>query len=169
MINQAEEYSINKLKVQFRELRSYCERDEDINKFVNLLLTCLNYNSFDNSVFEKVASDELSTLIYQITQYDFRTALTNPYHFKGNWVYNLNSFIGNYFFDDFGFVVEHVEQDKTWTARTARIEDIFFQDPNILIEAAYDNARFYQSDLKTLLNTSGNVERLLTQLINDLK
>jgi hypothetical protein len=169
IIDSVEEYSINQLRVQFKELRAYCEKNEDVSNFVNLLLTCTKYNSFDKSVLEKVASDELHQLLYEITKYDFCSAITNQYHFKGSWVYMLNSFISNYFYDDCGFVVEHESQHKTWNARSSSTTDIFLQDPRILVEAAYDNARFYHSDLKTLLTTSGNVERLLTRVIGDQK
>ena len=181
MIDQVATYSIDKFNEQINELKSYCAKDPDIGRFVDLLLTCYKYNSFDNTYFEKVVSDQLCDLMYDITKVDYRTMFTNPYHFKASWVYHLNSFIGNYFLDDFGFSIKNNSSAyNIWVASSAT-DDMFLQDPAILIEAAYDNAQFYfnvkntnTTSLRTSLTglkmkSSGKVEKMIYQYIDDLK
>lgn len=168
--NRLEKITFDKISEQFLELEGYCENYPEINEFVSIVTyPMLNPLNADKLNFE--ISDNLCTLIWQITNYDLRSAIYNEYHFRGDWVYFLNSFIGNYFLDDSYFTLETGIWD-TWTALVATDQEVISQNPYVLIEAAKDNANFfiksgtlkgheYLEFIKTGMQSSGNVEKLL--------
>lgn len=169
-----QEISNRYLHQQITEIQRTCfeEGNEDIFEFVRLItFPMLQQHDLvdkkDNLDYR--TGDVLSMFIWQLTDYDFLTATTNPYHFRADWAYQLNSFIGNFFYDDAYFNLRRASFG-TWEAIPSQDKT---QNPRVLIEAARDNAIFHinvenaeNSDekkkiLKQGMISSGNVEQLL--------
>lgn len=162
---------------QIQELHDTCAKYEDIAEFVRLI-TFPMFNSeerSDQSVDYRIGQ-ALGSFMYDLVQYDFISATTNPFHFQSDWVYQLNMFIGNFFLDDAYFTVERTGSWKVWSVKPSDGE-FATQNPQVLIEAAKDIANFYNIEnqvrdgvitpaeyRQNLLNgmpTSGKVEELL--------
>lgn len=165
-----QEISNRYLAEQITEIQKVCleEGNEDILEFVRLItFPMLNQHEKDNLDYR--IGDVLSNFVWQLTDYDFLTATTNPYHFRADWAYQLNSFIGNFFFDDAYFNLRRASFG-TWEAIPSQDKT---QNPIVLIEAARDNAIFHINvenaefdwEKKKILErgmiSSGNVEQLL--------
>jgi len=124
------------VKTQINELDDTLLHFPYISDFVLTVLSPLEgYKNHDSQVV-----DRLHTLLWQISGYDFSTALTNPCHRDSNVIYELNSFIGNYLLDDAAFYVH--KELFGWKAQSSGNDDPWYQNPAILIEAAKENANF---------------------------
>ena len=120
-------------------LKKYCE-DKRILTFVETLMKGSNVSQY------------LSMLVYQISHYDINLR-------SSTWLEDLNSFIGNYFLDDFYF---RVGWNLSWDGFGEDVEGLvkigdietdmavfeyvsgFSQDPMILVQAAIDNQIGYK-------------------------
>ena len=169
----------NKTNEQIIELQRMChgENNKDVAEFVRLLtFPMLNDYGVDYN-FDYEVSESLCQLFYEITNYDFKGATCNPYHFQANWVYILNGFISNYFFDDSYFFVTPTGLYNQWEVSSEPEFPHTYgtQNPLVLIEAAKDNVNFVKSFnektnrdeklsfLKKGMISSGNVEKLLKE------
>ena len=162
---------------QLKELQATCSKYEDIAEFVKLITFPMFHSEerSDQSVEYRIGQ-ALGSFMYDLVQYDFISAITNPFHFQSDWVYQLNMFIGNFFLDDAYFTVERKGSWKVWSVKPSDGE-FATQNPQVLIEAAKDIANFYNIENRyrsgeitpdeyrqALLNgmpTSGKVEELL--------
>jgi hypothetical protein len=159
---------INTIDYQLSELERYLKDHPEFEEFVGLVLTPSKYTETGT----KTVSDSLHDLLYDITKYDYSTALSNEYHRDANVITNLNSFIGNFLLDDAAFFV--YKGKYTWGAKQSDNSGPWFQDVNLLIEASKDNTEFCNyvgtsagfellKKCKMGMKTSGNVEKLLTR------
>jgi tagatose-1,6-bisphosphate aldolase non-catalytic subunit AgaZ/GatZ len=135
------------IKEHMDRLESYTEKYPDIALLVEVLSFPMLYGT-DHEDQEKIYADacaqQLSQLMYHICKYSFYTSMTS--RIQGDWVYELNSFIGNYLLDDFYFKLEQVGPNKLWQAKAASSG---IQDAKQLVDAAKDNVEaFKQIDLK---------------------
>ena len=175
-LTKLKQYSHNKLDEQFEELQTLLDKHEDISKFFELLTLQFSieerYSKKARENVHLVASDVLSTFVYNIWKIDISSDLLNTFHFNGGWVPNIISFMVNVFLDDSGF---SIKQNRNGWEVSQGEDDNWYQDPNILIAAAYDTAKFY-IEVETVPNgppkleimkrgmiSSGEVEKLLKQ------
>lgn len=162
---------------QLEELRETCAQYEDIAEFVRLITyPMFNTDERSEQSVDYRVGQALGSFIYDLVNYDFISATTNSFHFQSDWVYQLNSFIGNYFLDDSYFIVKKKSPFGVWRAEYSDGE-FATQDPLVLIEAAKDVANFYNIEnqlrdgtittaeyrqkLIDGMTTSGRVEELL--------
>ncbi len=126
------------INYQVKELSETLDRHPDFQEFVDIVLSPMNnYKGQD-----KFVVDALHTLMWQITSYDYSTGLSNPYHRDANVIAELNSFIGNFFLDDSAFAI--YKKTFGWKAKCYDDDELWLQSPQILIEAAKDNAEFFK-------------------------
>lgn len=162
---------------QLEELRETCSQHENIAEFVRLLTyPMFNTDERSEQSVDYRVGQALGSFMYDLVNYDFISATTNSFHFQSDWVYQLNSFIGNYFLDDSYFTVKKKSSFGVWRAEYADGE-FATQNPQVLIEAAKDIAAFYDIEnqlhdgrittseyrqkLVDGMQTSGRVEELL--------
>lgn len=162
-MQKLKEYFHENIDEQFEELEKYCKEDNRCDLFVSILMKL--FKDKDDPV-----ANALTALLFSLTRIDFRSPITNPYHFEGSWIYNLNSFIGNYFYDDFYFSVRQGGYTNRWLIEAEDYEkdQKLTQNPLILIYASEDNVKFNEEfnknpaknrDLKC--KSSGRIEKLL--------
>jgi len=167
-VEQLKKQNAEHFDKEMTQLIETCQKYPDIAEFVRVLVPGLL--SKEGTEEYKVA-DALSTFLYDICGMDIYTALTNPCHYKGDWLYNLNFFIGNFFLDDAFFTVT---QTAVWNMWKAADSECGCQKPLVLIAAAKENARFIRKmsplkgkDLKKALKegmkSSGEVEKALEE------
>lgn len=165
---------------QLQELADTCAKYDDIAEFVQMITyPMLNKDEErSNQSLEYRIGQALGSLMYDLVKYDFISATTNEFHFQSDWVYQLNSFIGNYFLDDLYFTVNRQNPFGIWRVEAA-IGEFATQDPRVLIEAAKDISNFYnienqlsdgsittaeyRQQLVNGMPTSGRVEELLNE------
>lgn len=122
-----------------RQLKDYCQ-NADIADFVYHITYPINHLELRWTPNKEYSiARNLCKFMYDLQGYDFESAITNEYHFQGNWIYELNSFIGNFFNDDSYFVLEKEDEFSCWEARVANDCDKGSQDPKKLINAAIEN------------------------------
>lgn len=137
------EKSHKHLQDQIDQLKAYCDKDESVAELIRYILVYANEQSVytDRSLDARIGS-QISMFIYEIAHIDL-ASLTNSFHFPVDWAANLNSFIGNFIYDDAAFTFTRSYN------RTFRFDahindtDMWLQDPKILIEAAKVNAAYY--------------------------
>jgi hypothetical protein len=127
-----------------QQLKEYCQ-DESIAKFVEYITYPINHPElkYNQDVKYSVALN-LYKFAYDLIDYDFDSAITNEFHFQADWIYQLNSFIGNFFNDDLYFVLYKENKTSFWKVRTSNDYDRGSQDPRELIQAAKDNVAISQ-------------------------
>lgn len=174
---QLKDYSHHKLDEQFEELQKLLDEHEDIAKFFKVLTYKFyspieQYSKKSRIDLDYVASSVLNRFVWQIwPSVDTDSALSNPYHFNGGWVPSLLSFMINVFLDDSGFAIKKKDCTDEWEF-TQTTDEQFLQNPNILVAAAYDVARYWiecdeafgsckRSVMKNGMQSSGEVEKLL--------
>lgn len=170
-IAKLEEQNKKHFDDEMKRLVETCDNYPDIAEFVRILVNGLL--SDENSDDFRLA-DILSGFIWGIYCFDIRTSLTNPYHYRGNWAYELNSFIGNYFLDDLFFALTRDNYYHAWKASADNENGI--QNPLALIAAAKDVFRFYRKleglstgeerkqCMRDGMESSGEVERYLRKM-----
>lgn len=150
-----------------KRLVETCNKYPEIEEFVRVLINGLL--SDDKSEEYRIA-DVLSGFLWQLNNIDIRSSLTNPHHYRGSWLYELNSFIGNYFLDDARFAIVRSEGYNDWKVISDCENGI--QNPLALIAAAKDVANFYcklnglegkawMRCMRKGMESSGEVERYL--------
>jgi hypothetical protein len=146
----------NAINEQLVELEQTVNANPDIELLVDVLTVPMR-NGVNNTDTDTIDwAENLSQLIYQICRYDFYNNITSNIH--GDWVYELNSFIGNYLLDDFYFKVYQVGQNGLWQAEST---ESGIQDAKKLVDAAKENIEIYkQVDLKIAAR-----QEILNQLI----
>jgi hypothetical protein len=82
---------------------------------------------------------EIIQMIWQISGMDFSN-MGNSYHYNPGWVSEMNSFIGNYIYDDSGFDFEF---DRTFEFKPAGDNGRWLQNPLVIVEAAKANRVYY--------------------------
>jgi len=147
MINELFDRTIFRLKEQKSELINYMENDAYVKNFVEKLLLCTVYTdvTYSEETLEILHSRALCTMFWELTNYDIKSAISNQYHTLGNWIYELNMFIGNYIYDDAYFTLKKESRiGNQWSLRHANDGDDIY-DINALLEAALENAKYIYS------------------------
>ncbi len=149
-LTQAHNQTQNQLFKQYFTLLTTCQKDSNAALWVKLM-TYPMMNTVDSAANPENAiqvqavldiSRELHTFFYELTEYDFHTAITNPYHFQCNWLNFVDNFMGNYFYDDFCFTIHNrTSKTKFQHVETANDTDSWCsQSPQDLINSALHNA-----------------------------
>lgn len=136
------EITKNYVDQHMQELKDECNKDPDIAEFVRLITYPMLHNEEEHpdESLDHRTGQELRMFLWKISKVDLE--ITNPYHFNTNWIYELNSFIGNFFYDDAYFrIYKKVSFMNLWEVEADN--DFGIQNVRALIEAARDNARFY--------------------------
>jgi hypothetical protein len=147
MINDLFNRTIVRLQEQKDELINYMETDVHVKNFVEKLLLCTVYTdiTYSEETLEILHSSALCTMFWELTNYDIKSAVSNKYHTKGDWVYEINMFIGNYIYDDAYFTLKKENKiGNQWSLRNANDEDDIY-DINALLAAALENAKYIYS------------------------
>jgi hypothetical protein len=112
------------------ELESSCIDRPDISEFLDIVLnTCDDYHELSHSV-----THAMRMLVWEISEIDLQHS---PY--GSNFILeDLNSFIGNYFFDDSYFLLEKNKRGE-WTAVSN--PDYGSQNVELLINCAKENGK----------------------------
>jgi hypothetical protein len=178
-LQKIRDYSIKKFDEEIAELQKYMDEDKDIALFVEKLFYGFGKNDISeeyNNDIDCRISEVLNRFIWSIWNTSPLHDLGNKYHFNGGWVYNLNNFIGNVFWDDAGFSIsrDNKRYTKEWVV-APNTDDMFLQEPTILIAAAEDIAKYWieceaapdgkqkREILERGMISSGRVEALLKE------
>jgi hypothetical protein len=143
-LTQAHQQTQNQLFQQYFTLLGRCQKDPNAAMWLRLMTYPMTYNA-DTAIEQERAvlniSQELHKIFYELTEYDFHTATTNPYHFQCDWIYFIDSFMGNYFYDDFYFSVFNRDSKSKYSIVeiAADTDSYVSQDPRELIIAAVKN------------------------------
>lgn len=148
----------NAIQEQFNKLEHKVNTNPDIEILVNVLTLPMQCGWKQVDADALNWAENLSQLIYQICRYDFYNNITSDIH--GDWVYKLNSFIGNYLLDDFYFKVYQVGQHGLWQATCDN--DHGTQDAKKLVDAAKENIEIYKQIDSTIDARRTMLNQLLT-------
>lgn len=121
---------------ELQKLNYYCDNYPNIQLFVEYLIKGVG-NKYET--WGDYIPGQLEAFLYKL---GYSIGVRNPKNFNLSWVSELNSFIGNYFFDDSYFTVKQGIHN-VWEIKPANEDDEHYQDPLILINAAKDNAKYY--------------------------
>lgn len=154
---------------EMKGLVDVCDSNSDIAEFVS---TLVNGSLADRYGEEYRRASALNHLVWKICGLDVLTSMTNPFHYSGGWLDELNLFIDNYFLGCLCFSVTRENYFKVWEAMADNKNGT--QHPLVLVAAAKDNDRFYRKVaglqgeegkrcMKEGMESSGEVERLLNR------
>ncbi|RYF04034.1 MAG: hypothetical protein EOO40_11595 [Deltaproteobacteria bacterium] len=121
------------LQKSAKQLTEYCEADPRVREFVE---TVLDFTRTPPGEASSVGFF-LRTLLWEIAKVDISD---NPFHGVAT-LYELRSFIGNYFMDDSYFVL--YEEGKLMRAKSSQDDEHDTQDPRALLAAAQHNREYY--------------------------
>jgi hypothetical protein len=133
------------LQTQLDELEMSCDKDPGVAELVKYLIAYsdeMAYSSRDCSYEAQIGRD-ICQCLWQISGMDF-TNIANQFHFSPGWVSKLNSFIGNYVYDDSGFDFEVDDFNGTITFKHAGDNGRWLQNPLVIVEAAKANRAYYK-------------------------
>ena len=141
------------LQAQLDELKDTCDRDPAVAELVKYIIAYsdeMAYSSNDASEDAELGR-AICQHLWEISGMDFSN-MANRFHFDPGWVRELNSFIGNYIYDDAAFDFE-VERNGTVHFKPAGNDGRWLQNPLIIVEAARANRVYYTSmDRSTIHN-----------------
>lgn len=124
------------IDVQLARLKDYCESDEYINRIVHLLIQD-NYDS-ELDPLDAITARVLHGFVFSLGY----SVSTNPFS-SSDTLYNLASFIGNYFRDDSCFVIDTNSTDVYAACRPATDQDdVTSQSARFMIEQAERIAKY---------------------------
>lgn len=150
------EKSYKHLQADIDMLKEYCEKDESVKEMVSYILKYNDESSIrTHASVDALIGHELTIFIWQITRFDL-SALTNQYHFPVNWAGNLNSFIGNFVYDDSAFTFTRSYNGTFVFDATTDDAELWLQNPKILVEAAKVNVAYHLERDKVGIFGMGN-------------
>lgn len=142
-ISKAQENAFNE---QLQYLKQYCEEDKFVEEMVSYIIAFSDEDAYaEKSSDEARLGLDILQHIWEITGISM-TGIGNSIHFDLSWVSNLNSFIGNYIYDDSAFKLKPF--NRTFEFEPSGSCDAgkdWLQDPRIIIEAAKANREYYNA------------------------
>jgi len=132
------------LQTQLDELQASCDADPEVAELVKYLVAYSDEMAYSSNTasYEANVGREICQILWQISGMDFSN-IANQFHFNPGWVSKLNSFIGNYIYDDSGFDFTQSEYNGTFDFKSTGDDDRFLQNPLIIVEAAKANRDYY--------------------------
>ncbi len=127
------------LQLQLDELKDTCDKDPAVAEMVRYILAYSDQMAYCGGNEDAKIGREIIQMIWQITGMDF-SDMGNEFHFSPGWVNKMNSFIGNYVYDDSGFDFEF---DRTFEFKPAGDNGRWLQNPLVIVEAAKANRAYY--------------------------
>ena len=149
------------LQTQLDELKGYCDQDPSVAELVKYLIAYsdeMAYSSNDASP-DAVLGRDLCQILWEISGTSLGN-IGNQFHFNPGWVRELNSFIGNYFYDDAAFDFDINERSGIIRFKAASDTGRWLQNPLILIEAAKANRIYYDNMYRSTLETRQSVPQV---------
>ena len=134
---QQAQQMVNKINSDcYQSIMKSCNENEDINEFVRLVLAQRDErNPDETAITDERIGNNLIALVYHLG-YDIQI---NPYH-SASFLYELDSFMGNFFFDDSYFEIVDSEF-KGEKKAIASYSNNCTQDPKVLIQCAIENIK----------------------------
>lgn len=131
------------LQNQIDELKDTCEKDSAVAEMVKYIVAYSDQMAYCGGDEDARIGRQIIQHIWQINGMDF-SSMGNRAHFDPSWARELNSFIGNFVYDDaaFDFVID--DFDGTITFKYADDNGRWLQDPMVIVEAAKANRAYYK-------------------------
>ena len=141
---QQAQQMVNKINSDcYQSIIKSCNENEDINEFVRLVLAQRDERNPDETVItDERIGNNLIMLVYDLG-YDIQM---NLFH-SASFLYELDSFMGNFFFDDSYFEIVDSEFRGEKKA-IASDSNNCTQDPKVLIQCAIENIKAQNKKLE---------------------
>lgn len=147
LIKEAKDYSIKHLEEQFNKLEYYCSKYPEIDVFVSTILELVNAG-VDNRKYTE--EQELACAIcdlleeFGLSNLKSTLAYNDSQSFWGNWIQNLNNFIGYHLLDDGSLVFRRDGICKKWKIYSydGVSDEYTTQNALAIVAAAKDNMIF---------------------------
>lgn len=143
MFSDVREKSQQYLNRQIDELEKSCNDDADVAEMVRYILAYSDQMAYCGGDEDAKIGREIIQFIWQISGMDL-SSMGNSFHFDPSWANTLNSFIGNYIYDDSGFDFAQSEFNGTFEFKSAGDTGRWLQNPLVLVEAAKANRAYYE-------------------------
>ena len=155
MFEKITEVSHQFLQSQIDELRTTCDKDPRVAEMVRYIIAYSDQMAYSNGDEDAEIGRQIIQHIWEINGGDLSN-IGNKYHFNPSWAYELNSFIGNFVYDDSGFDFEVTDFNGTIEFKYAGDDDRWLQNPSVIVEAAKANHAYYKlMDSMTLEDRRG--------------
>lgn len=151
------------LQKQIDELEMSCAKDAGVAEMVRYILAYSDQMAYCGGDADAKIGREIIQFIWQINGTDL-SSMGNSIHFDPSWARKLNSFIGNYIYDDSGFDFEQAEFNGTFEFKSGSDNGRWLQNPLVLVEAAKANREYYEAvdnDSFSLLREKVDGEKVL--------
>ncbi len=151
------------LQKQIDELEMSCAKDAGVAEMVRYIIAYSDQMAYCGGDADAKIGREIIQFIWQISSTDL-SDMGNSIHFNPSWARKLNSFIGNYIYDDSAFDFEQSEFNGVFEFKAAGDTDRWLQNPMVLVEAAKANRAYYERadrDSFRLLREKVNGKRVL--------
>lgn len=176
LIEDAKNYTINQIEEQFIQLENYCSKYPEIDVFVTTILELIGAG-MDSRKYtpEQRLASAVCELLDEFNNSNIRSNLAykDSYNFNGDWIRELNSFIGYHILDDGGLVFRNDGLCNKWKMHSydGISGENYTQNPLAIIAAARDNMNFeiklhkFEDDLNYFYRqgmvSSGKVEKYI--------
>jgi hypothetical protein len=133
------------LQQQLDELKNTCDADPAVAEMVRYIIAYSDEMAYSSSGSEDAQiGRQIIQHIWQICGMVFSN-IANQFHFNPGWASDLNSFIGNFVYDDAAFDFD-IDEDfyDTIKFKPARDDGRWLQNPTVIVEAAKANRAFYE-------------------------
>lgn len=167
MFDTVREKSHKYLDEQITELEKNCSHDAGVAEMVRYILAYSDQMAYCGGNKDAKIGREIIQFIWQINGTDL-SDMGNSVHFNSSWARNLNSFIGNFIYDDSAFDFEQAEFNGVFGFKAAGDTDRWLQNPMILVEAAKANREYYElseHDSFSLLRDKADGTKVLELLL----
>lgn len=143
MFDTVREKSHKYLDQQLDELQKYCTNDLGVAEMVKYIVAYSDQMAYCGGNEDAKIGREIIQFLWQINGMDL-SDMGNSIHFDPSWARKLNSFIGNFIFDDSGFDFEQAEFNGAFEFKSADDNGRWLQNPWVLVEAAKANREYYE-------------------------
>ena len=155
------------LLAQIDELKTMCDKDPAVAEMVRYILAYSDQMAYCGGDDDARIGRQIIQHIWEINGTDL-SSLGNSIHFDPSWAHTLNSFIGNFVYDDAAFDFEINDSNGTIKFKYAGDDGRWFQNPMIIVEAAKANCAYYSMMDKTDIYTRRLVPKADTSKVLEL-
>lgn len=140
MFDEITKQSHAKLQEQIDKLKWECERNPDVAEMVRYLIAGYHGCWEHTKNYDAGVGSQIEMILWSICG----VGIHNSSNLDISWAGSLNSFIGNFIYDDAAFDFEVDKRTGFFTFKASDNSGRWLQDPRIIIEAARANTEYYR-------------------------
>lgn len=152
------------LQQQIDELRATCDKDPGVAEMVRYIIAYSDQMAYSGGDEDAKIGRQILTHIWEISGIDL-SSMGNSVHFDPSWANELNSFIGNYVYDDSAFDFDISAHNGTIDFKGADYNGRWLTNPMIIVEAAKANRAYYkqmdQSNIFDRIRVKADISKVM--------